>query len=183
MLNKKKIFIFCSFLIFIIIIMGFLFNGKVKDNGILNIKYKVASGTSWSRYYKNGSTASLNGDNLTGIKIKMNKKYKYSVYTSLFYNDVWSNQMSIEQLNKSKINKPIYGMKLSTTSRIFKDYSICYRTYNSKDHWLNWVCNGEITGNIKYPIKKVEIKIIPNNVIFNEYLKDYDVKDDINVGF
>ena len=64
------------------------------------------------------------------------------------------------------------------TKMLGKKYDICYRTYNKKDGWLDWACNGEISGNKKYRIKNIKIKIIPKNVLKSEYLEDYkkDIK-------
>ena len=55
-----------------------------------------------------------------------------------------------------------------------KKFDICYRTYNKKDKWLSWTCNGNISGNINENITALEIKIIPKNIVKYDWLKDYN---------
>ena len=76
------------------------------------------------------------------------------------------------------------GIRILNAASFLKNYDVCYRTYNKKDKWLNWTCNGSITGNINENITAIEIKTIPKKIIKSDYLKDYiENNNESNMGF
>jgi len=80
-------------------------------------------------------------------------------------------------------SRQIFGLKMKVSNLLHNKYDICYRTYNKKDKWLNWTCNGEIAGNKEEPITALEIKIIPKGTVKFDYLKDYNKKIDSSKNF
>ena len=101
----------------------------------------------------------------------------------IFYN-VYTNKWSEQNYQAMDENvKKIYGLKIGISNTLRKKYDVCYRTYNKKDKWLNWICDGDISGNKKEPITALEIKIIPKKVIKFDYLKDYNKNLEANKNF
>lgn len=170
--NKKKMLILLL-IIFIILILIFYFNRTdgMNNLGIYDIYYKSHSKkygyTNWS---KNGLT---NGKtSIDNIKFKI-KKYKDG---NLIYRTIDKDGNLGKFLfsgEEDKDSKNIYGLYIDITKSLSEKYDICYRTYNKKNKWMEWSCNGEINGNKKYSINKIQVKIIPKNVIKNQYLRDY----------
>ena len=187
--RKRKNFIYI--VTFILLLFMFVLTLQIKTDGMKNaneatVYYRVyTKENGWSRWSKNGITSGNKKDNILNIQIKT--KSKYSGITSYkIYNDDWSKyyDSKTEEGNFKKIkNSNIKAIKIFNDSELRKKYQICYRTHNKTNKWLNWVCEDEISGNINENITAIEIKQIPNNVIKNEYLKDYDLIEISNIGF
>ena len=187
--RKRKNFIYI--VTFILLLFMFVLTLQIKTDGMKNaneatVYYRVyTKENGWSRWSKNGITSGNKKDNILNIQIKT--KSKYSGITSYkIYNDDWSKyyDSKTEEGKFKKIkNSNIKAIKIFNDSELRKKYQICYRTHNKTNKWLNWVCEDEISGNINENITAIEIKQIPNNVIKNEYLKDYDLIEISNIGF
>ena len=153
-------------------------NDGMNNKGIYNIKYRVYQNGKWSKYSKNGMIVGDKENPIQNIEIKINdKKGQVYYYT---YTNAWSDQ--IYKSMKENANQ-IYGLDMRESNVLFQKYSICYRTYNKKDKWLNWTCNGTISGNKEEAITALEIKIIPNGGVKFDYLKDYNTKLKANKNF
>lgn len=181
-LKNKKIIISVLAVILIVALI-LVFNNK--NDGMLNtrkvsIYYKTYTDKGWSKWSKNGITSGNKEDSIKNIKIKVKTKVNgYVIYS--VYNNKWKD--NLEEDKKIK-NNEIYGFKFSNINTLNKEFDICYRTYNKKDKWLNWACNGDISGNIKENITALEIKIIPKNVVKYDWLKDYNkTLNEPNIGF
>lgn len=170
----KKIIIFgvliLAVLIFAII---FIFN-KINNDGmnnknIYNVKYKVYQNGKWTKYTKNGMTVGDKEHPIQNLEFKYKTEKGYIYY--LAYTEDWTEQI---YNNINPTPEKIYGFKINSSNILYKKYDICYRTYNKKDKWLNWTCDGEISGNKKEPITAIEVKMIPKKVIKFDYLKDYN---------
>ena len=169
----------------------FVLTLQIKTDGMKSaneatVYYRVyTKENGWSRWSKNGITSGNKKDNILNIQIKTKSKYS-GITTYKIYNKNWSKyyDSKTEEGNFKKIkNSNIKAIKIFNDSELRKKYQICYRTYNKTNKWLNWVCEDEISGNINENITAIEIKQIPNNVIKNEYLKDYDLIEISNIGF
>ena len=168
--KKYKIFIALILLVILIVLLVNLItnNDGMKNKGIYNVKYRVYQNGKWTKYSKNGMTIGDKEHPIQNIEFKYNEE-KGSILFETYING-WSGQEhNVLLTNLEKI----YGLKMTGSKIIYKKYDICYRTYNKKDKWLNWACNYEMSGNAKYPITSVEIKIIPKNSDKKDYLKDY----------
>ena len=168
--KKYKIFIALILLVILIVLLVNLItnNDGMKNKGIYNVKYRVYQNGKWTKYSKNGMTIGDKEHPIQNIEFKYNKEKGLINY--FLYTDDWSEQIygSLESNAKK-----IYGIKISDSNVLYKKYDICYRTYNKKDKWLNWTCNGEISGNKKEFITAIEIKLIPKNSVKKDYLKNY----------
>ncbi len=178
--KNKKIFIgvFISFVIIIFLVLVFnnLKNDGMQQAGIFNVYYRTYTNEDgWSRWSKNGMTSgnikkSYNIKNIE-FKIGMFSKGSFS-YTVYNKKNGWLSRLSNSQKMK---NQNFSAIRFSPDTKIDKKYQICYRTYNKKDKWLEWTCGKDaISGNKNENISGIQIKIIPKDVIKNEYLKDYD---------
>ena len=174
--KKKLILIIVTAIILvtlIVIIVNKFNNDGMENSGILNVYYRTyTKEKGWSKWSKNGITSGNKKDNILNIEVKVKKKEKglvvYRVYT---INEDWSEEeYSIE--NKMK-EATITGIKMGLTDTIGKKYSICYRTYNEESKWYNWACDGQASGNKEKEMKAIEIKVVPINVVYRDYLKDY----------
>lgn len=162
--KNKKVLIPLIITVLIIVFIIFIYNNRndgMAQQGIVKTYYKVfTKENKWSKWSKNGMTSG-NDYSIRNIKIKC-KKDSFSI---MYYTDGdWSLKSN---------NKTINGIKIINTGSFLGKYDVCYRTYNKKDKWLNWACNGEISGNTSEKIEKIEIKTIPNDVVKGDYLKDY----------
>lgn len=173
-IDRKKIIIFISIIVCILFLVVIVRNDDMKNAGIYNISYRTrTSKNNYTKWVRNGSSTEKL-DSINKIEFNVSKKESGTVVYSISGKDKkWSDYVKISENMKSTT---IYGLKLNLTKILYKKYDICYRTYNSKNKWMEWSCNGSENGNSKYPIQKIEIKIIPKNVILNEYLKDYNKK-------
>lgn len=187
--RKRKNFIYI--VTFILLLFMFVLTLQIKTDGMKNaneatVYYRVyTKENGWSRWSKNGITSGNKKNNILNIQIKT--KSKYSGITAFkIYNKNWSKyyDSKTDEGNYKKLKSSnIKAIKIFNDSELRKKYQICYRTYNKKNKWLNWVCEDEISGNKNENITAIEIKQIPNNVIKNEYLKDYDLIEISNIGF
>ena len=175
--SKKEVIIAC---IAILIFLGSIIFFGIKqynDYHIPSVYYRTyIKEDGWSKWCKNGETSGDKKSDILNMEIKVKSKKSYT--TMLFYvNNNWINSEEYKNTNA------IYGLNLVDTYAFVKDFDLCYRTYNSKDKWLQWSCNADVSGNINEEIKGVEIKIIPRNVIRYDYLKDYYQGNEMSKGF
>ena len=180
--SKKIIIIILGILVIIagcvIFVVCRLNNDGMNNKDIYNIKYRVYQNGKWSKYSKNGVTIGDMENPIQNIEFKYNDK-KGSIHFHAYIND-WTEQI-YKPLKNSVDN--IYGIKIGDSDTLYRKYDICYRTYNKKDKWLNWICNDMISGNIEEPITAIEIKLILKNSDKKEYLKDYDDEIETSKGF
>lgn len=160
------------------ILLNSLDNDGMNNRNIYNVKYSVYQNGKWSKYSKNGMVAGDKENPIQNIDFKI-KENKGRIYYYTYTND-WSEQIFD---TKESISNQIYGLKINITDTLYKRYVVCYRTYNNKDKWLNWGCNGEISGNKEEPITAIEVKIIPKGSLFFDYLKDYNKKLKVEKNF
>ena len=131
----------------------------------------------WSKWSKNGLTSGNKEDDILNIEVKVKPKKQGGV-TYNVYQKEWSG--NTEKLKKQKIKSVKFGL----VGKMYRKYDVCYRTYNETNKWLEWACDGEISGNKTKNIKALEVKIIPKNVIKNDYLREYNsTSNNSNVGF
>lgn len=168
---RKKIFIsIIAVSIFIIALLAIL---NSKNDGMENTKkvsiyYKTYTNNGWSKWSKNGITSGNYNDSIKNIKVKVKSKTNGYVVYNIYSNDEWiENEPDDNQ-------KDLKGLKFSNINTLNKKFDICYRTYNKKNKWLSWTCNGNISGNINENITALEIKIIPKNIVKYDWLKDYN---------
>lgn len=160
--------------VIILLAIGFIYVIKnvtsdgMNNKGIYKISYRTYT-DKWSSYQKNGNTSGNTKDKINDIEIKIKNNKKGGIYYSV-YTDDWSPQI----FDYNKVGKDIKGIKIGLTGSLYKKYSVCYRTYNKKDKWLNWTCDSSISGNEEEPITAIEIKIIPKKSVKFDYLKDYN---------
>ena len=152
-----------------LLIFNKLNTDKMNNNKIYNVKYKVYQNGKWSKYSKNGMTIGDKEHPIQNLEFKYKTEKGYIYY--LAYTEDWTEQI---YNNINPTPEKIYGFKINSSNILYKKYDICYRTYNKKDKWLNWTCDGEISGNKKEPITAIEVKMIPKKVIKFDYLKDYN---------
>lgn len=153
-------------------------NDGMKNIGILNTYYRTyTKKNGWSKWSKNGIISGNKKDSITKIQIKTRgvDKTTFDVYDSIKWN-------SGDNL-KEKSN--ITAVKFHNSYEFLKRYQMCYRTYNNTNKWLNWNCdNGGVSGTDNKPITAIEIKSIPSNVIYYEYLKNYTTNNNESfIGF
>lgn len=172
--TKKQIVVMVSILLVAVLIV-FLVN-KFNTDGMMQTKgVKVYYRTytkehGWSMWTKNGKTSGNKKDNILNIQVKVRPKKKGEVTYNVF-NKKWSG--NTENLK----NKKIKGIKFGLAGSINAGYRVCYRTYNDKNKWLEWSCDGIVNGNAKKNIKAVEVKIIPKDVMKYKFLRDYSTSN------
>lgn len=173
-IKKNKNRIVFGIIVLLTLIVSFIIYNKfdndgMDNSGIYKIKYRVSQNGIWSDYSKNGMSAGDKENPIQNIQFKVKEKEgRVYFYT---YTNKWSEQnFKVMSSNSNKI----YGLKINTSNLLHKKYDVCYRTYNKKDKWLNWTCNGEISGNKDEPITALEIKIIPKGSVRFDYLKDFN---------
>lgn len=181
-MKYKKYIIFGAAIIFMLIVSILIYNGvntdKMVNKGIYKVKYKVSQNDKWSKYSRNGITSGNMKDAIKNIDIKIKNSKKGSIYYSV-YTGSWSDQI----FQSTDLKKEITGIKIGITGSLYKKYSVCYRTYNKKDKWLNWTCDSNTSGNKEEPVTAIEIKIIPKKAVKFDYLKDYNKVKDSNKNF
>lgn len=174
-MNKKVkiLIILFSSLFFLFLFFIFILQEKdgMNNDGIMDIYYKAYTKEGWSKWSKNGLTSgSLSKSKpIKKIQLKLGFGNKENV-TFEEYNN--KRKKWIEGNNKKYDS--IQGIKITGTNNILNKYDIYYRTYNSKNKWMQWGSNYSMNGNSKYDILGIQIKIIPKGVILSEYLKDYN---------
>ena len=163
--------------LFSILIIRLVTDDGTSKKGIVNVYYKTSSSNkilnSWK---KNGKTSGNKKSDINKIEIKTkgNDYVDFNIYSS----GTWVHKVDNKKL------EGIQAIKVALIDDYYKKYYICYRTYNEKNKWLEWTCNGEISGNSSQNIKAVQVKIIPKNVIKKEYLKDYEKTSNYSsIGF
>lgn len=176
-LKNKKVLISLVVVILIIIFIIFAFNNRnddMENAGISKVKYRTYTKTSnWTKWQKNGLASGDLKNSITNVEIS-SKKDIYNV--QYYFDNNWS--------DSNDNNKEIKGIRILNAASFLKNYDVCYRTYNKKDKWLNWTCNGSISGNINENITAIEIKTIPKKIIKSDYLKDYiENNNESNMGF
>lgn len=192
--NIKKVYIISGIILFCIVIMLLLKifskNDGMEKAGINNVKYRTYSKSSgWSKWSKNGVTSGNYNDPIKAIEIKINGNagFLYSYYNE---KDGWSDVTesfadSLDSYDTIKSKNNIKAIKLALFYNSSVKFDLCYRTYNKKNKWLEWNCDTDgISGNKKENMTALQIKMIPENVVKNEYLKDYNLnKNKKNIGF
>lgn len=186
-LKKNKIKRIISLILLVVtvgLLIGILFlskdDGMVQTKGI-SIYYRTyTKENGWSKWSKNGITSGDLKNDIQNIQVKVIKK-EYSQVTYKIYTEDWSESYTKDSKIK---NSKMYGLQLSLSDAAYKDYNIYYRTYNSKDKWLDWTFAGYTSGNKDESIKAVEIKAVPRGVVLRDYLKDYNnTNNNSSVGF
>lgn len=189
-MQRRIVLIICAILLIITIFMYSKFNLDFDnlENSDMNVYYRVYSNDKWSKWSKNGETSGdiKTSKPITNIEIKYRKKYKFKKHEMIYrvYNnkdDKWSDKRhDIKDLKLKYINAII----VPDMRKSFRGYDICYRTYNNKNKWLEWSCGNSINGNKDDEISAIQIKIIPEGIIENEYLKDFNNNDNpSSIGF
>lgn len=177
-INKNSIIVILIIILLFIAFISFVIfnkNDGMKQTLIYNIKYNVyISKNGWQKWSKNGLESGKLNHSISNIKfnIKDSNNFSYDIYLE---NGKWINDLKAN--SKINNNKNINGIKVYIYKDLYKKYKICYRTYNKKDKWLGWACNGSISGNKNENIELIEVKIIPKNSSESEYLKDYNISD------
>ena len=179
-MNMKEFFkgkkIIIPIVFFIVLIVGTIVFVNSKNDGMSNtneikIYYRTYYKDKWSKWSKNGITSGDYENNIKNIQIKVKTRTEGYVFYNVYSNGKWINEIT----NNSKIkNNAIKGLSFENMDTIYNKYDICYRTYNKKDKWLGWACNGEVSGNSEENVTALEVKIIPKNVTRYEWLKDYN---------
>lgn len=180
---NKKYIILALLIILVLFALPRLFykNDGMENGGIKTVKYRTyTKEKGWSKWTKNGLTSGNKKDSIKSVQVKFitSEDILYSMYTE---DEKWTDYSNMEKENKKNIN----AVKMNLYYGQSINYEICYRTYNKKDKWLEWNCDNDgISGNSKENIRAIQIKVIPRDIIKNEYLKDYDLnKNDKNIGF
>ena len=178
----KKRYLVITFIIILsllIIYNRINFNDNMQRSGIYNINYKtMKQNNNWTVFKGNGVRSGNKSDSIKNMFIKTKSPdFSHNFYT----NKKWTKDILTNQ--KINNNKPLQGIKVFIYKDLAKKYSVCYRTYNIKNGWLGWSCNGQINGNKKYDISAIEIKVIPKNIVTEEYLKDYNNSSKTQINF
>lgn len=181
-LKDKKIMII---VVFIIIVIGAFFiaqnkNNISKNNNVVHIYYRTHSNGKWTNWKKDGKTSGNMKDNIDNIEFK----YKFKKENNTLSYSIYSKKWSVDYTPGDNMkNTNIKGIMIDDYDILSKKFYICYRTYNEKNKWLNWSCNGVVNGNAKYNIKAVEVKFVPRNSVLSDYLKDYSDSKVSNFNF
>lgn len=185
--NKKNVVV-VSVVSIVVILLFVIFNViNNKNDGMENTKqvsiyYKTyTKNNKWSKFSKNALTSGDFKNPIQNISIKTKSRTKGYVMYSVYSNGKWIKDLDSESKIK---NANISAVRFFNIDELNKKYDICYRTYNKKDKWLNWSCEGDINGNKNENITAIEIKIIPRNVTKYEWLKDFNkTVDSSSIGF
>ena len=180
--NIKKVTIaLLIILLLVICIVGIVkkvTSDGMNNKGIFRVSYRTYT-NKWNSFKRNGKTSGNKKDKISDIEIKIKNTKKGNLFYSV-YTDSWSDQFN----NYSKIGKDIKGIRVGLFGSLNNKYSVCYRTYNKKDKWLNWICDYGISGNIDETVTAVEVKIIPKKSIKFDYLKDFNKLNPLSsIGF
>lgn len=183
--KSKKIILLI--VIFVILIVGavILVNNKndgMEQSGVLTVKYRTFSKKNgWGKWTKNGITSGNLNDDISNIDFKLKTKDGSILYQTYSTENGWS---EAKEIDKNYDNENINGIKIELIDGIYKKYSICYRTYNKKNKWLEWSCNGQVNGNNSQEVNGIQVKIVPRGIILRNYLKDYNsTGKNMSIGF
>ena len=184
--KKKYIVLVLVIICLFIIAISFLKDSDGMENsGINKISYRTyTKENGWSKWSKNGIISGNKTNPIRKIEIKIRGKdgYVYSTYSA---EKKWSDIQSSDSNTIIEDGNDLKAIKMSLYYGSSKYYDLCYRTYNKKNKWLEWNCdNNGISGNANENITAIEFKMIPNKVVKNEYLKDYNLnKNPTNLNF
>lgn len=182
MTRKKKMIIFgLTIILFLTLLIVFINKQDKYSVNEVTLKYRIYDGKKWSFWSKNGKTIGNLNDSIKNIEISIKPKNKGSVSYSI-YDEKNKKFNQIESNTKTKYSS-INGISVSLIDEFNTKYRICYRTYNKKNKWMNWSCDGVWNGNAKENINKLEIKVIPRNCVLEEWLKNYDLNKSNRLGF
>lgn len=180
----KKYIILCVAILIMLGISIFIYhrftNDGMNNKNIYSVKYRVYQNGKWSKYAQNGMTVGDKEHPIQNIQFKY-KNEKGKILFDIYDTDNW---ISFAEgfVNADEVD----GIAIKLTNVLKKKYEICYRTYNKKDKWLNWSCDGEMNENKKEAITALEVKIIPKDSNKKEYLKDYveklELEEDLQGG-
>lgn len=175
--NKKKSIIVLIVTIILIFILFLLFNnGSI----ITNVYYRTyTKENGWSKWSKNGETSGDLKNDILKIEIKTNDKNGEAVFRTYSVNNKWSSK----EIKVNKNNENIVGIVFGLTDKLKRTSTICYRTYNDENRWMEWSCDGQTNGNINNNIKGLEVKVFLKNTSLDDYLKDYSKKEISSIGF
>lgn len=178
MKNKLKVLLILLPIFIIIILFIPKKNDGMSQSGIYNIKYRTySSQKGWTKWSKNGIKCGNKNSMIEKLEIKYRKTNKKSEI--VMYSNDSKNKFSGSDKGKINIGS---GLKMTLIGDLYRKYNICYRTFNSKNNWMDWSCDGDINGNKSEQIRQIEVKIIPKNVLPKEYLKNYGESEN-NIGF
>lgn len=180
---KKIVFLVAIILIIVVSIIAFInyFNndGMKRTKGI-SIYYKTYTDEDgWSKWSKNGVTSGDQVHKIKNIEVKIKSKDKGKVLYKAYINDKWGNDL----YNVLPKNNNINGVEIMATDIINRKYNICYRTYNKKDKWFEWSCDGDMNGNSQENITALEVKMVIKGAPLEDYLKDYYENEIKSKGF
>lgn len=175
--KKTKIIVLIIMVLFIEVISlrKIMTNDGMKQASIYTIRYDVYSvNTGWHSWKKNGISSGKLKYPIESVRFNLKDKenFSYDIYTE---DGKWIEDLKVDDNNKNKKN--INAIKIHIYKNLYKKYNVCYRTYNEKNHWLGWACNGSISGNKNENIELIDVKIIPKNSSESEYLKNYNISD------
>lgn len=161
----------------VIIIIDKTTNDGMKQTKGIKIYYRTyTKEKGWSSWSKNGVTSGNGEYEISKIEVKTKIRNTYNLIQ--YYKDgKW-----IDAKNDNSESK-IYGIQISSMENALKKYDLCYRTYNDKNKWMDWVCDNTYSGNKESAVRKIEIKYIPKGIIKYQYLKDYTLNDKKYIGF
>lgn len=178
-MEQKRIIKRPLMIIFIVLIIVMIIcnSFNVEKRGIKTVEYRVyTKENGWSKWSKNGNLVGNKKDNILKIEIKTKADSNATVQ---YYDG--------EKWNSKSDNKSINAISFSNMYSFAEKYSMCYRTFNKKNGWMNWTCsddNDNISGNSKEKITAIQVKIIPKNVVLNDYLEGYKTnRNKANIGF
>lgn len=179
-MKDKKFMILCISIVavFILGISIFLFVRREHAN-IYYRTYTKENG--WSRWVKNGKVSGDGQHTILNIEIKVKSNNKGDVDYAVYQNGNWTQTAGNIEGGKFK-DKPIYGIRVGLVGTLGKKYMVYYRTYNSKDKWLEWTYSAGSSGNAKTPIKKIQMKVLLDNTSLEDYLEDYYNNGDASKG-
>lgn len=160
---KNKKYFLLILLIVVVLGIGIIVFINNKQTSIYYRTYTKESG--WSKWVKNGKASGNEKYDILKIEVKVKSKFNGVADYSVYQDGKWS---------KNTNDKTIYGVKFGLTGTLGKEFRIYYRTYNSKDKWMGWTREGFSSGNNDSSIKKIQIKLLQNDVSLEDYLEDYN---------
>ena len=186
--NNKKVFRFTLFAVSFLIVVTFGLiilkseNDGMDNTGIFNVYYRTYTDKNgWTKWSKNGLTSGNKKNEIKNIEVKIKKYDNDNIIFKTYSNNKWSDYILS---GSNKKNASIYGISVMTTNDMKEKYEVCYRSYNTMNGWLEWSCNDITNGNKNIPMTAIEIKVIPRNSIYKDYLKDFNTTNNKpSIGF